>query len=332
MEWLSKDFREERQWKVALARKCVKAVSRFHQERSQTESKGSRSAETQARKVASLISREVLDVWGQVGRVVAYKHDQRLEKAKHEARDKHLDFLVGQTARYTALLTDGMTQPDGEEGEGEDDDDDDERPKVEKVDRAAELAELQAEADAPIDAKLLEIVNADEGEEDDDDDDDDDDEDDDEEEGGGEDGAEEIAADDSRWVQAPPASSTLSAGAEVPAPVETAVAEDMEEEAADAGGASAAASGVGNDKIDKTLAEARELKPTGATLESANVKVKVPHIIRGQLREYQHVALDWMVSMHEKVRDLPVSPPSHTPHLPSLAVLRWPSLTFADLR
>ena len=27
---------------------------------------------------------------------------------------------------------------------------------------------------------------------------------------------------------------------------------------------------------------------------------KVPHIIRGTLREYQHVALDWLVSMHEK--------------------------------
>ena len=26
----------------------------------------------------------------------------------------------------------------------------------------------------------------------------------------------------------------------------------------------------------------------------------MPHIIRGQLREYQHVALDWLVSMHEK--------------------------------
>ena len=27
MEWLSKDFREERQWKIALARKAVKAAS-----------------------------------------------------------------------------------------------------------------------------------------------------------------------------------------------------------------------------------------------------------------------------------------------------------------
>ena len=37
MEWLSKDFREERQWKIALARKAVKAVSKWHQDRARSE-------------------------------------------------------------------------------------------------------------------------------------------------------------------------------------------------------------------------------------------------------------------------------------------------------
>ena len=40
MEWLSKDFREERQWKVALAKKAVKAVSRWHTERALDEKSG----------------------------------------------------------------------------------------------------------------------------------------------------------------------------------------------------------------------------------------------------------------------------------------------------
>jgi len=45
MEWLSKDFREERQWKVALARKAVKAVSKWHQDRENSERDGDRSNE-----------------------------------------------------------------------------------------------------------------------------------------------------------------------------------------------------------------------------------------------------------------------------------------------
>ena len=56
---------------------------------------------------------------------------------------------------------------------------------------------------------------------------------------------------------------------------------------------------TGNDKIDGVMASANALK-AGITGSLADVKVKVPFIIRGQLREYQHVALDWLVSMYEK--------------------------------
>ncbi|KOO28558.1 swr1 complex snf2 family DNA-dependent ATPase, partial [Chrysochromulina tobinii] len=179
MEWLSRDFREERQWKVALARKAAKAVTRWHAERAQlTESGGSKSAEYQTKQLAKAICREVLDVWQQVGRVVAYKHDLRLEEARQESRNKHLEFIVGQTQRYTEMLTDGMNRAEGdamevEEGNGNG--------------VGGKKAVVSAENDAEL---------------------------------------------------------TISAGSQV--------------------------------------------------------SVKIPHLIRGTLREYQHVALDWLVSMHEK--------------------------------
>ena len=84
MEWLSKDFREERQWKIALARKAVKAVTRWHQDREQLENRGAKSQEFQTKKLAASISREVLDLWGQVGRVAQFKHEQRMEKVHSE--------------------------------------------------------------------------------------------------------------------------------------------------------------------------------------------------------------------------------------------------------
>jgi len=45
---------------------------------------------------------------------------------------------------------------------------------------------------------------------------------------------------------------------------------------------------------------AQAAAPTGHTLATTRTRVKVPHLIRATLREYQHVALDWMVSMYER--------------------------------
>lgn len=45
---------------------------------------------------------------------------------------------------------------------------------------------------------------------------------------------------------------------------------------------------------------AESFKPTGYTLSSTTVVTKVPHILRHQLREYQHIGLDWLVTMYDK--------------------------------
>ncbi|CAG8516030.1 2068_t:CDS:2 [Diversispora eburnea] len=38
--------------------------------------------------------------------------------------------------------------------------------------------------------------------------------------------------------------------------------------------------------------------PTGTTLSTANVRTQIPPLLRGQLREYQHVGLDWLASLY----------------------------------
>jgi E1A-binding protein p400 len=281
MEWLSRDFREERQWKVALARKAAKAVTRWHAERAQlTESGGSKSAEYQTKQLAKAICREVLDVWQQVGRVVAYKHDLRLEEARQESRNKHLEFIVGQTQRYTEMLTDGMNRA-GEttNGEDEDEDEDDEeegegaaRPKVEKVDRQAELAALQAEAERPLDQSLLEVVNQDDDEEEDSDDDEDEDEDEDEEgeEGDAAEGdAMEVEEGNGNGVGGKKAvvsaendaELTISAGSQVPAQRETAAAAIADESAPAEAAPPAEAAAAGSHRITSTLAAANSIAP-----------------------------------------------------------------------
>ena len=58
------------------------------------------------------------------------------------------------------------------------------------------------------------------------------------------------------------------------------------------------------DKDDKVLnsiaATAQSFQPTGYTLETTKVKTQVPSLLlKHTLREYQHVGLDWMVTMYE---------------------------------
>ncbi|CAI9734305.1 helicase domino-like [Octopus vulgaris] len=53
-------------------------------------------------------------------------------------------------------------------------------------------------------------------------------------------------------------------------------------------------------EITDIAAEAQSLQPKGYTLETTQVKVAVPFLLKHTLREYQHVGLDWLATMHEK--------------------------------
>ena len=45
---------------------------------------------------------------------------------------------------------------------------------------------------------------------------------------------------------------------------------------------------------------AATFQPTGNTLDTTSVKTKVPFLLKHTLREYQHIGLDWLVSMYER--------------------------------
>ncbi|KAK0055030.1 helicase domino [Biomphalaria pfeifferi] len=57
----------------------------------------------------------------------------------------------------------------------------------------------------------------------------------------------------------------------------------------------------GPDKeFNDIAAAAQSLQPKGYTLETTEVKTKVPFLLKHSLREYQHVGLDWLATMHDK--------------------------------
>ena len=42
------------------------------------------------------------------------------------------------------------------------------------------------------------------------------------------------------------------------------------------------------------------LQPLGNTLATARVVTKAPFLLKGQLREYQQIGLDWLVTLYQK--------------------------------
>ncbi|BBN17604.1 helicase SRCAP/SWR1 [Marchantia polymorpha subsp. ruderalis] len=108
MTWLAKDFERERKWKLSQAKKVAIRVSRSKLD---VEAKGLRrqkEEEQKTRRVASNIAKDVKKFWMKVEKLVMYKHQLELEERRKKALDKHLDFLLGQTERYSTMLAENL--------------------------------------------------------------------------------------------------------------------------------------------------------------------------------------------------------------------------------
>lgn len=55
-----------------------------------------------------------------------------------------------------------------------------------------------------------------------------------------------------------------------------------------------------NEDLDNVAALAESIQPKGNTLSSTNVVTPIPFLLKHSLREYQHIGLDWLVTMHDR--------------------------------
>ncbi|WOG88249.1 hypothetical protein DCAR_0207484 [Daucus carota subsp. sativus] len=58
--------------------------------------------------------------------------------------------------------------------------------------------------------------------------------------------------------------------------------------------------GENESRIADAAAAARSAQPTGNTFSTTKVRTKHPFLLKFSLREYQHIGLDWLVTMYEK--------------------------------
>lgn len=68
----------------------------------------------------------------------------------------------------------------------------------------------------------------------------------------------------------------------------------------DQAGSSTADCDNGDALLNNVAALAQSIQPKGNTLSSTQVVTPIPVLLRHTLREYQHIGLDWLVTMHDR--------------------------------
>ncbi|XP_056626620.1 helicase SRCAP isoform X3 [Triplophysa dalaica] len=417
MQWLSADFAQERRWKRGVARKVVRMVMRHHEELRQKEERAKREEHAKLRRVASSIAKEVRSFWSSVEKVVQYKQQSRLEEKRKKALDLQLDFIVGQTERYSDLLSQSLQADPGQSSDvtvtskqsqpnNVDDDDRDFEPPCEEEDdeETIEVEEQQDGNDAETQRREIELLRQEgtlpldqllstltlpqdvESEEEASDatpltvEDEDkefsaneEDAEDEEDtiaaqeviEGGGDHSEElgDLAREGEMSMEdllekyrgayasdfeepsgsASPDSSEESEGTEEEAEEETEGEDSIDESSSSSDSQEAVESDEEHDadvqgseeeeeeeedddggegmevllregdhsptvptsprpkkEISHIAATAESLQPKGYTLATTKVKTPIPFLLHGNLREYQHIGLDWLVTMNEK--------------------------------
>uniref|UniRef100_A0A7S2S8M9 Uncharacterized protein n=1 Tax=Mucochytrium quahogii TaxID=96639 RepID=A0A7S2S8M9_9STRA len=122
MNWMAKDFKTERKWKEQQQRKLAKSAVRAFEKFYDQDLATSKHMKRKAKQVCTIIAREVKSFWEKVDRIVTYKHKTEYQAKQQAAMDKHLNYLVGQTERYSNLLAKKLkdkADDDEESEEGE---------------------------------------------------------------------------------------------------------------------------------------------------------------------------------------------------------------------
>lgn len=324
MVWMSNDFQREKKMKIKLAKKLSKAVMAFHERVQHSEERKEQAMITAKKKLALQASRMIKKFWSNISRLVMFKHKEKFEKKKQQVQARHLEVLVGQTEQFTAvlatdlqrqteaskLLVEAAPAPPSEETQAPvdtkvgskkrgreavddandaevkladlDDESDDEATldeeekmvdeRVYKEEVANEMSDLKNEADMPIE-ELLKKYGYAKGSESEDGSDASDDE--------GDEG--DDADEEEEKVSLANTSRSGRFGSAASSTKEDKKSSSTEEA-----------------RITAAADKASAAQPTGFDFATTKVKTKVPHLLRsGNLREYQHIGLDWLLSMYD---------------------------------
>ncbi|CAK1552715.1 unnamed protein product [Leptosia nina] len=329
MAWLAQDFAHERKWKKQAAKKCARAVQKYFQDKALAAQKAEKAQELQLRKIAAFAAKEIRTFWANVEKVVEWKRERRVERARKEALDEQLSYIVDRTERYSRQLAANLHAPaqqalpnnisDDEFEPRDDSDDDEETIAAAEQEAAHDATDHRQELDALRRESSLDLRDLlppgylpahsppPSGDSADD---------------------EETIAEQERNERPEDTAAELDAlrheadldidelmrkyksQPPTPSDAHSAPSDETESEGESSSsehlealmetdGASEV-EGAGTQRVEAAASLAQSLQPTGTTLSSTSVGTPVPRLLRHSLREYQHVGLHWLATMHAR--------------------------------
>ncbi len=308
MVWLANDFIQARKLKTRVARKLSSQVHKYHEAIRTKEERQVKEEELRLRKMAKSVATEVKRFWAQIDKLALYKQQVKIEALKKKALGNQLDKLVVQTEQYSKMLAQDLSSastPSEQQAAPP--------PAVDQVSQEKSNEATKAEGNLKsfmehnYEKELephedQEFAPAQQEESDDETTID-------QEEAqpkvDNEDGEEVslLKKESEMPIEAildHYTGSTRSSGALNDEEDEDEEEEDNEEEEEEEEQFANSTDKSTQDIIAEAASAAKEAQPTGFTLSTTTVKTTVPFLLRGTLREYQHIGLDWLVTMYDK--------------------------------
>jgi E1A-binding protein p400 len=266
MRWLAEDFAHEKRWKQMMAKKLSLAILKYFREKNQAETQQQRDEIKRLRKQALFVCKEVMMFWKNMHKIAEYKETTRIQELRKHQLDLHLNFIVDQTEKYSDWLVQSLKT------ETTDGDEDFHMTEEMNEDDNEETIEREEEEE-PDDYAVNEIKELEADQE------------------------ESIDALLKRYYGIDISNS--SSEKENNIPTETKQNEDEEKSQRSEESSSSSKDLMENKEMNDLATTAQALQPTGFTLNTTEVKTPVPFLIKHSLREYQHVGLDWLVTLYE---------------------------------
>mmetsp|Transcript_21660 Transcript_21660/g.32245 ORF Transcript_21660/g.32245 Transcript_21660/m.32245 type:complete len:1962 (-) Transcript_21660:105-5990(-) len=259
MGWMSTDFNNERKWKARLAKKIMRAVVTYHERQQALPEREAKLQLVRRKKGAAAVARLVKKFWLNIGKLVDFKRNETLNKKKNVDLNRHLELLVDHTQSLTKLVAKDLVV--GYPTDEEFTLRNEKNTQRDREDRKA-IEQMEAEEVATKEEQAKEVKELEEDN--------------------------KLSLDELKVKYSYKDNAEANGeGMEIDGENED---EDADEE---------------DDEDEKKAmldasAKAMAYTPSGFDLGTVKVKTKLPSLLRhGTLREYQHIGLDWLVTMCE---------------------------------
>uniref|UniRef100_A0A803YDU5 E1A binding protein p400 n=1 Tax=Meleagris gallopavo TaxID=9103 RepID=A0A803YDU5_MELGA len=277
MQWMATDFAQERKWKMATAKKMVRTVARYHEEKKLNEERAKREEQNKLRRIAASIAREIEYFWSNIEQVVEIKLQIEFQEKRKKAlnlkkisrKGNCVSFCKKFSVNSAALAFVLISVEDEEETIEE------QEAKEGNINHQTELSNLVKEAELPLDDLLKMYEGA--------------------------------FSESFHWPQPKPDSEEDSSE-EVDDHMSDRESPQKEVVLIDSLLSIDQYKSIDRSSppkkhmrdISEVAAAAEVLLPKGSSRITTAVKYNTPSLLYGPLREYQKIGLDWLAKLYRK--------------------------------